>query len=75
MLQSYRDLNIWKKGVDIAELAYKPTSDFPKSEMFGLVSQIRRAATSISANIAEGYGRGSQKDYARFVSIAQGSLK
>ena len=74
-LKSYRDLLIWKKGIDLVVLAYRGTEAFPKSEIYGLTSQIRRAATSIPANIAEGYGRGSRKDYAQFLFIAQGSLK
>ena len=75
LLQSYRDLLVWQKGIDLVVIAYKATSGFPKSETYGLISQIRRAATSIPANIAEGYGRGSRKEYLQFLQIAQGSLK
>ena len=74
-IKSYRDLLVWQKAVDLVVLAYRATAQFPNSEKYGLVSQIRRAATSIPANIAEGYGRGSRKDYAQFLFIAQGSLK
>jgi len=74
-LKSYRDLLVWQKGIDLVVIAYKATAGFPKSEMYGLISQIRRAATSIPANIAEGYGRGSRKEYLQFLQIAQGSLK
>jgi four helix bundle protein len=75
LLQSYRDLLVWQKGIDLVVIAYKATSGFPKSETYGLISQIRRAATSIPANIAEGYGRGSRREYLQFLQIAQGSLK
>ena len=59
----------------MAEAVYKLTQTFPRKEQFGLTSQIRRAATSIAANIAEGYGRGTRPAYISFVRIAQGSLK
>jgi four helix bundle protein len=74
-LKSYRDLLVWQKGIDLVVVAYKATASFPKSEIYGLTSQLRRAATSIPANIAEGYGRGSRKEYLQFLQIAQGSLK
>jgi four helix bundle protein len=74
-LKSYRDLLVWQKGIDLVVVAYKATATFPTSELYGLTSQIRRAATSIPANIAEGYGRGSRKEYLQFLQIAQGSLK
>lgn len=61
--------------MDIAEASYVLTRSFPREEMFGLTSQIRRSASSIAANIAEGYGRGTRPAYASFVRIAQGSLK
>ena len=74
-LKSYRELLVWQKGIDLVVIAYKATAGFPKSETYGLISQIRRAATSIPANIAEGYGRGTRKEYLQFVMVAQGSLK
>jgi four helix bundle protein len=74
-IKSYRDLLVWPKAIDFVVEAYRATAIFPKSETYGLVSQIRRAATSIPANIAEGYGRGSRKEYVQFLVIAQGSLK
>src|ERR1043165_2962504 len=74
-IKNYRDLIVWQKAIDLVVMAYRATADFPKSETYGLTSQIRRAATSIPANIAEGYGRGSRKEYVQFLLIAQGSLK
>ena len=75
MLKSYRELLVWQKGTDLAVECYRFSSAFPKAETYGLTSQIRRAAVSIPANIAEGYGRGSRKEYVQFLLIAQGSLK
>ena len=66
---------VWQKAVQIVVDCYRATAGFPKSELYGLTSQIRRSATSIPANIAEGYGRGSRKEYLQFLIIAQGSLK
>jgi four helix bundle protein len=74
-LQCYRELRVWGEGMRLAEQCYHLTKAFPKEEMYGLTSQIRRAAASISANIAEGYGRESRGDYVQFLRIAQGSLK
>jgi four helix bundle protein len=74
-LQSYRDLRVWQEGMALAETCYELTRRFPKAELFGLTSQIRRAASSIPANIAEGYGRAGRKEYVQFLYVAQGSLK
>ncbi|WP_310481326.1 four helix bundle protein [Chamaesiphon sp. VAR_48_metabat_403] len=74
-IQSYRDLRVWQKGMDVAESCYLITREFPKEEIYGMTSQIRRAAASIPANIAEGYGREYRAEYVRFLRIAQGSLK
>lgn len=71
---SYRDLKAWQMGMDVSELAYKLTARFPKHEVYGLCSQIQRAAISIPANIAEGHARDSTKEFLRFLAIAQGSL-
>ncbi len=71
----YRDLQVWQRVISIAEQTYRLSRTFPKEEQFGLTSQARRAAVSVAANIAEGYGRGSRPSYASFVRIAQGSLK
>lgn len=73
-ITSFRDLIIWQKGLDIAKEIYEITKSFPKEEIFGLTSQIRRSAVSISSNIAEGRGRSSKKDFINFLYIAQGSL-
>ncbi|WP_309627600.1 four helix bundle protein [Brevundimonas sp.] len=74
-VDSYRDLKVWQRAIDLAVMAYDLTRAFPKDQQFGLTSQARRAATSIAANIAEDYGRSSKGSYLRFPRIAQGSLK
>lgn len=74
-IQSYRDLEVWQQGMEIAEACYRITKQFPKEEVYGMVSQIRRSAASIPANIAEGYGREYRNEYIQFLRIAQGSLK
>lgn len=68
-LKSYKELKVWQKSLDLAVDVYKVTKDFPKAELYGLTSQIRRAAFSIPANIAEGYTRGSLKEYIQFLRI------
>ncbi len=72
-MKDFRDLKVWEKSHNLALLVYKHTQPFPKQEMFGLTSQMRRAAVSIPTNIAEGCGRGSNPELARFLSIAMGS--
>jgi four helix bundle protein len=72
-IKSYRDLQIWQKAVDLAVHVYQITETFPKSEVYGLASQMRRAAVSVASNIAEGHSR-SQAELSRFLSIARGSL-
>jgi four helix bundle protein len=69
------DLVAWQKSMDLVEPAYGIARTFPKEEMFALGSQLRRAAVSIPANIAEGQGRGSHGDFRRFLTIALGSLR
>lgn len=70
----FEKLSVWHKAIDFADQIYLLTSAFPDSERFGLVSQMRRAAVSVSSNIAEGCSRGSETDYARFLEIAAGSV-
>ena len=72
--RSYRDLIVWKKSVDLVGMIYVATRAFPKEEIYGLTSQIRRAGVSIPANISEGQGRNSQGEFRQFLGIAQGSL-
>lgn len=74
-IRSYRDLKVWQVGMEVAAACYQVTRGWPREEMFGLTGQARRAATSIPANIAEGYGREGRKEYLQFLRIAQGSLK
>jgi four helix bundle protein len=74
-LKSFRDLIAWQRAIELVSLTYRATESFPRREIYGLVSQMRRAAISIPANISEGYGRGTTKDYLRFLGIAAGSLR
>lgn len=74
-INSYKDLTVWKKSIDLVELTYKLTEKFPKEETYGLVSQMRRSSISISSNIAEGSRRGTKKDFRYFIlnSFASGA--
>ena len=74
-INSYQDLKVWQRSMDLAVECYGLTKGFPKEEMYGLTSQVRRSAASIAANIAEGYGRESTGAYVHDLKIAQGSLK
>jgi four helix bundle protein len=74
-INSYRDLKVWQRAMDLAQSIYELTRSYPAEERFGLTAQTRRAATSVPANIAEGYGRSSKGAYLNFLRIAQGSLK
>jgi four helix bundle protein len=74
-INSYRDLRIWQDAMSLAEVCYRLTREFPRDELFGLTSQIRRSAASISANIAEGHGRENTGSFVQSLRIAQGSLK
>lgn len=73
--QSFEDLIVWQKSHEHVLKVYKLTEDFPKSELYGLVSQYRRAAVSIAANIAEGFKKPSKKDKIRYLNISTGSLE
>jgi len=75
MIQSYRDLRVWQLAMDLAEDAYRASQTMPTAETYGFVSQIRRSATSVPANIAEGYGRESTRSYILFLKTARGSLR
>ena len=74
-INSYQDLTVWQKGMQLAEDCYRLTRRFPREELFGLTPQIRRAAASVPANIAEGWGREGTREYIQFLRVAQGSLK
>ena len=74
MANTYRDLLVWQKAKALAVEIYRATERFPRSEAFGLTSQMRRAAVSVVSNIAEGQGRGSKPDFAKFLCMARGSL-
>jgi four helix bundle protein len=74
-ISSYRDLVVWVRAVDLVETCYRLTQRLPRSEIYGLASQIRRAAVSVPANIAEGHGRRNLGEYLQHLSIANGSLK
>jgi four helix bundle protein len=74
-IESFKDLLVWQQGMQLAKSCYLLTQSFPREELYGLTSQIRRASSSVPANIAEGNGRGSRKDYIQFLRIAQGSVR
>lgn len=73
-VRSFEDLVVWQKSQELAVVVYQTSRSFPDSELFGITNQLRRAASSISANIAEGFGRSGHKDKLHFMSIAYGSL-
>ena len=73
-IRTFTDLDAWKEGHKIVLMVYKITGNFPKEEVFGLTSQVRRCSISITSNIAEGFSRQSYKDKVHFYSIAMGSL-
>jgi four helix bundle protein len=74
-VESYKDLLVWQQAMELAVGIYDTTKRWPKEELYGLTSQVRRAAVSIPANIAERYGRETRASYGHFLRIAQGSLK
>jgi four helix bundle protein len=71
---SYKQLRVWQNGMELVRQVYLLTRGFPKHELFGLSSQLQRAAISVPANIAEGHTRGTTKEFLRFITIAHGSL-
>ena len=73
-MNTHKDLDVWKRGISFVEQIYKTTRKFPKEELYGLTSQIRRSAVSFPSNIAEGAARASMKEYIQFCYIALGSL-
>lgn len=73
-ITSYRDLLVWQKGLLLAKMVYRLSAAFPPDERFGLVSQMRRAAVSVPSNIAEGQARRGKREFAQFLSHAEGSL-
>ena len=73
-IKSYKELLIWQKGIRIVVLVYKLTQNFPKEEVYALTNQIKRASASIPSNIAEGFGRHTDKSFNHFLNISRGSL-
>ena len=73
-MKTYSDLLVWQKAIDLVTVVYKVSQTFPKEEMYGITSQIRRSSVSVPSNIAEGYGRNSKQDFIRFLRISMGSL-
>ncbi len=74
-VKDYRELIVWQEAMDLVETIYRATGAFPREEIYGLTSQIRRAAISIPSNIAEGNGRNTTRDYVHFLGMAYGSVK
>jgi|SRR5690554_772442 four helix bundle protein len=73
-MKSYKDLLIWQKGIKLVILCYNITKSFPQEELYALTSQIKRASVSVPSNIAEGFGRNTDKSFSHFLDIAKGSL-
>lgn len=74
-INSYQDLLVWQRAMDYVVICYEMTKEFPKEEIYGLKSQLRRSAVSIPSNIAEGHGRNTRGEYIQFLGVARGSLK
>lgn len=74
-ITDYRDLDVWNESMNLAADVYELTGSFPREEMFGMTSQMRRASVSVAANIAEGFGRQQTRSFIQFLRISQGSLK
>jgi four helix bundle protein len=73
-IQSFRDLKVWQRAMDLTLALYKLTQTFPREEIYGLTSQLRRAGVSVASNIAEGFGRRSRSDYRSYLCMARGSV-
>ena len=71
--KTFRDLDVWNKAIDLTTLVYESTTDFPRQEIYGLTSQMRRASVSIASNVAEGSAPGTRRDFRQFVKLAEGS--
>jgi four helix bundle protein len=74
MAQSFRELQVWQRAMQLTIAIYRLTKNFPKDELYGLTSQLRRAAVSVPSNIAEGHGRLSNREFTQFMSVARGSV-
>jgi four helix bundle protein len=74
MVNSYKDLLVWQRGMDLVEIVYRITARLPSTEQFGMISQMRRCAVSVPSNIAEGYGRQATREYRHHLLISRGSL-
>ncbi len=72
-MASYREMEVWRRGIELSVAIYKLTSGFPKEELYGLTSQMRRCSVSVASNIAEGYGRSSRGEFKHFLGISRGS--
>jgi four helix bundle protein len=72
-IESHRDLAVWQRAIEMTIATYELTSRFPREEVYGLATQLRRAGVSVASNIAEGYGRGSRGEYKQFLGMARGS--
>ena len=72
-IKNFRDLDIWKKGIEIVKDVYKTVNEFPKQELYGLTAQMQRSSVSIASNIAEGFNRFHNKEYKQFLYVALGS--
>jgi four helix bundle protein len=74
LIKTHKDLDVWKKSLDLVEFIYRLTEAFPQKEIYGLTNQIRRAVVSVPSNIAEGAARSSEKEFSKFLYISLGSL-
>ena len=73
-MNNYKELKVWQKAIDLAEMIYQITGNYPREEKFGLISQLRRAAISVTSNIAEGAGRNTDGEFRQMLGIAYGSI-